>query len=50
LLQEGHQAEAISKYTAVARGYNARGASNRAIDVYQRIIEISPMDMDSRRR
>lgn len=49
LLQEGHQTEAIAKYTAVARGYNARGASNRATDVYQRIIEISPMDMESRR-
>jgi tetratricopeptide (TPR) repeat protein len=49
LLQEGHQTEAISKYTAVARGYNARGAANRAIDVYQRIIDISPMDMESRR-
>lgn len=49
LLQEGHQAEAIAKYTAVARGYNARGAANRAIDVYLRIIEISPMDMESRR-
>jgi tetratricopeptide (TPR) repeat protein len=49
LLQEGHQPEAIAKYTAVARGYNARGAANRAIDVYRLIIEISPMDMDSRR-
>jgi tetratricopeptide (TPR) repeat protein len=49
LLQEGHQTEAIAKYTAVARGYNARGAANRATDVYQRIIEISPMDMESRR-
>jgi tetratricopeptide (TPR) repeat protein len=49
LLQEGHQPEAIAKYTAVARGYNARGTANRAIDVYRRIIEISPMDMESRR-
>jgi tetratricopeptide (TPR) repeat protein len=49
LLQENHQPEAIAKYTAVARGYNARGAANRAIDVYRRIIEISPMDMESRR-
>jgi len=49
LLQDGHQPEAIAKYTAVARGYNARGAANRAIDVYRRIIEISPMDMESRR-
>jgi tetratricopeptide (TPR) repeat protein len=50
LLQQGRPAEAIAKYTAVARGYNARGAANRAIDVYRRIIEISPMDMDSRRQ
>jgi tetratricopeptide (TPR) repeat protein len=49
LQQDGHQPEAIAKYTAVARGYNARGAANRAIDVYRRIIDISPMDMDSRR-
>lgn len=49
LVQDGHQPEAIAKYTAVARGYNARGAANRAIDVYRRIIEISPMDMESRR-
>jgi tetratricopeptide (TPR) repeat protein len=49
LLDDGHQPEAIAKYTAVARGYNARGAANRAIDVYRRIIDISPMDMDSRR-
>jgi tetratricopeptide (TPR) repeat protein len=49
LLDEGHQPEAIAKYTAVARGYNARGAANRAIDVYRRIIDISPLDMDSRR-
>ncbi len=50
LLQENHQAEAIAKYTAVARGYNARGAANRAIDVYRSIIDISPMDMESRRQ
>jgi tetratricopeptide (TPR) repeat protein len=49
LLDDGHQPEAIAKYTAVARGYNARGAANRAIDVYRRIIDISPMDMESRR-
>ena len=49
LMQEGHQTEAIAKYTAIARGYNARGSANRAIDVYRRIIEISPMDMESRR-
>jgi tetratricopeptide (TPR) repeat protein len=49
LLDDGHQQEAIAKYTAVARGYNARGAANRAIDVYRRIIEISPMDLESRR-
>jgi tetratricopeptide (TPR) repeat protein len=49
LLQDGRQPEAIAKYTAVARGYNARGSANRAIDVYRRIIEISPMDMESRR-
>jgi tetratricopeptide (TPR) repeat protein len=49
LQQDGHQPEAIAKYTAVARGYNARGAANRAIDVYRRIIDISPMDMESRR-
>jgi len=49
LQQDGHQQEAIAKYTAVARGYNARGAANRAIDVYRRIIDISPMDMESRR-
>lgn len=41
---------AIEKFTVVARSYSVRGETVRAIEMLQRIVEMSPMDLDIRNR
>lgn len=50
LLQDGHPEEAVRKFLAVAELYNARAETPRAVRMYKRILQISPMDLDVRER
>jgi tetratricopeptide (TPR) repeat protein len=40
--------QAIEKLATVARVYSSRGETDRATQMYQRIVTISPLDIDSR--
>lgn len=48
LLQQGQFASAVDKYRTVARTYEIRGESPRAISLYRKIADLSPMDMQAR--
>ncbi|HEX9027939.1 MAG TPA: tetratricopeptide repeat protein, partial [Anaerolineales bacterium] len=48
LLQQGLTQDAIAKLMVVARTYNTRGESGRAIEGYRRIIELAPMEFGAR--
>jgi tetratricopeptide (TPR) repeat protein len=50
LLRQDRTQEAIAKFTVVAETYAIRGEANRATDLLQRIVEISPMDRSARNR
>jgi len=50
LLREGQQAEAIKKYSLVARLYALRGEAGQAIGLLQRILQIAPMDLEIHRQ
>ena len=45
LLQEGRVDDAVRKLTTVAELYNVRGELGRAVRMFRRILEISPMDL-----
>ncbi len=48
LLMNDHSQQAIEKLATVARVYSARGEGDRATQMYQRIVAVSPLDVDSR--
>jgi tetratricopeptide (TPR) repeat protein len=48
LLMNDRPQQAIEKLAIVARVYSARGESDRATQMYQRIVSVSPLDVDSR--
>jgi len=50
LLRQNRNQEAIAKFTVVAETYAIRGEAKRATDLFQRIVEISPMDRAARNR
>jgi hypothetical protein len=50
LLQQDHVQNAVEKFTVVARSYSSRGQPQRAVVVYRRLTELSPMDMVIRNR
>ena len=50
LLNEGQLQDAISKFIVVALTYSARGEPRRAIDLYRRIVQLAPMELNSRSR
>ena len=50
LVQEGHTAEAITKFSVVAHSYSARGEVQQATKLLKRVIQLSPMDLNSRKR
>jgi tetratricopeptide (TPR) repeat protein len=50
LLHQDKVQEAIDKFTIIAKAYDARGESTRASDLLQKIVEISPMDLEARTR
>jgi tetratricopeptide (TPR) repeat protein len=40
--------QAIDKFSTIARVYTARGESDRATQMYERIVSVSPLDVDAR--
>ncbi len=48
LLMNDRPGPAIQKLSTVARTYSARGESDRATQMYERIVDVSPLDVDSR--
>jgi len=50
LLQQNRPQEAVEKFTTVAQTYSVRGEAARATEMFQRIIELAPMDLNVRAR
>lgn len=50
LVREGHNEEAIIKYTVVANAYGVRGETNQSTKMLRRVIELAPMDLNARTR
>jgi tetratricopeptide (TPR) repeat protein len=48
LLQEDRMQEAVEKFTIVAKCYNIRGEVSRGIGILNRVISLSPMDVQAR--
>jgi tetratricopeptide (TPR) repeat protein len=48
LLKQNRVGDAIEKFMVIGRTYSTRGEPRRAIDLYRRIIDLSPMDLDAR--
>ena len=40
--------EAIEKFTVIARSYRSRGEAGRAIEMFRRVVNLSPMDLAAR--
>jgi tetratricopeptide (TPR) repeat protein len=50
LLKQDQLPDAITKFIVVALTYSARGEPRRAIDMYRRVTQLAPMDLNSRSR
>lgn len=50
LLRQEQMQEAINKFLTVAHAYNIRGEPRRAIDMYHRIIDLAPLDLNPRKQ
>jgi tetratricopeptide (TPR) repeat protein len=50
LIREGRTQDAMTKLTTVANAYSVRGEGAQAINIFKRIIQLSPMDLASRNR
>jgi len=50
LVQEGRTPDAITKFSVVASSYSARGEVQQATKLLKRVIQLSPMDLNSRKR
>ncbi len=50
LLKQGQMDEAQHKFLVVAQSYSSRGELRRAIQLYRKVIELSPMDLNPRMR
>ena len=48
LVQEDRIQEAVLKYSIIARSYSVRGEANRAINLYKRVSELAPMNLEAR--
>ncbi len=48
MLMQGRPQDAIDKFSTIARLYSARGESDRATQMYQRIVDVSPLDTKAR--
>jgi tetratricopeptide (TPR) repeat protein len=47
-LKEEKQTEALAKLALIARTYRIRGETVQAAKIYERVLQINPMDVDSR--
>ena len=50
LVKQGELGAAVNKFQIVARSYTVRGELLQSINLYRRITELSPMDINSRNR
>lgn len=50
LLEEGNIEGAVNKYMMMAKSYQVRGETARAIEMLRKAIQISPMEVDARNR
>jgi tetratricopeptide (TPR) repeat protein len=48
LLRQDRVDWAVSKYTIVARAYGSRGESRRSEEMYRKIVNLAPMDLEAR--
>jgi len=48
LLKQDHLPEAVEKFGAIAKTYRARGETQHAIKILQRLIKAAPMDLNAR--
>ena len=49
LVSAGQTKAAIEKFNVISRAYNVRGEYSRSIEMLKRVIDMSPMDMDTRK-
>jgi tetratricopeptide (TPR) repeat protein len=47
-LREDRQEDALAKFTLIARTYRIRGETTQAVRVYERVLQLNPMDIPSR--
>ncbi len=50
LLKQGQLTDAINKFIVVALTYGARGEPRRSVDIFRRVTQLAPMDLNSRSR
>ncbi len=50
LIQEGREADAITKLSVVAHAYSVRGEVNQATKLLRRVIQLAPLDLSARTR
>jgi tetratricopeptide (TPR) repeat protein len=48
LWESGHQEEAVAKYLTIADTYQIRAETRQAMAIYQRILNLTPMDVQTR--
>ncbi len=48
LLQQNRIGDATTKFTVVAKAYSARGEAGRATDLFRRVVQLAPMELNSR--
>ncbi len=48
LVNENQVPTAITKFNVISRAYSMRGETNRAIEMLKRVIDMSPLDLDTR--
>lgn len=49
MLMQDNSEQASEKFATVARLYSARGESDRATQIYKRIVDVSPLNTDARK-
>jgi tetratricopeptide (TPR) repeat protein len=49
LLQQNQIPSAVNKLNIIAQSYSSRGQPKRAMEVYRRITDLAPMDMEARK-
>lgn len=50
LMKENRTSEGVEKFSVIAKTYAARGESNQACSILNRLVQIAPLDIDVRKR